>query len=179
MRKRIWLGVLTAILVGVAGWNYFAVHRPIAQRLAVDPRNEKVTFWAYHRYGLVPGTLVVDLRALTDEAAMLDVMRALLQGAEALKSTKFERVLLAHKGITKFMLDGSYYQKLGQEYEGQNPMYTLRTFPENVYKVDGSPAYGTWTGGLLGVLTKQMEDLSEFSKAWYLDDATMEHGAKK
>lgn len=179
MRKRVWLGALAAVTVGVAGWNYFAAHRPVAERLAADPRNEKLTLWVYHRYGLVPGTLVVDLRGFKDEAAMVDVMRALLQSAEAHKGAKFDRVLLAYKGASKFMLDGAYYQKLGQEFEGQNPVYTLRTFPENVFKVDGSPAYGTWTGGLLGVLSKQMEDLNQFSKDWYLDDAVKEHSVQR
>lgn len=143
----------------------------MAQRLAQDERNQKLTFWAYHRFGLQPGTLVLDLRTLQGDAAMIDVMRALLQSAEAHKSTDFDRVVLAYRGSSKFVLDGAYYRKLGQEYESQNPVYTLRTFPENVHKLDGTVAFGTWTGGLLGVVTKQMEDLSRFSKEWYLDDA--------
>jgi hypothetical protein len=178
MSKRVWLGVLGAVLLTVASWNYFGAHRPVAQRLTQDQRNEKLTLWAYHRYGVVPGTLVVDLRGFRDDAAMVDVMRALIQSAEAHKDSKFERIVLAYKGTSKFLLDGAYFQKVGQEYESQNPVYTLRTFPENVFKLDGSAAYGTWTGGMLGVLGKQMEDLNQFSKDWYLDDALKEHSAR-
>ena len=61
---------------------------------------------------------------------------------------------------------------LGQEYEKQNPVYTMRTFPENVYGVDGTQAFGSWTGGLLGVLGKQMGDFSELHKQWYIADLT-------
>lgn len=176
MRKGVWSGgACVAAVLAVAGWNYFGVHHPVTQRLAQDKRNEKVTFWAHYRYGLEAGTLVVDLRGFQDDAAMVDVMRALLQSAEALKASKFDRVVLAYKGTDKFLLDGGYYQTLGQEYEGQNPVYTLRTFPENVHKLDGSSAYGTWTGGWLGVVGKQMEDLNQFSKDWYLDDAIKAH----
>jgi len=52
----------------------------------------------------------------------------------------------------------------------QNPVYTMRTFPQNVYALDGSPAFETWSGGLLGVLGKQLEDFSEFHKQWYLNE---------
>ena len=39
-----------------------------------------------------------------------------------------------------------------------------------MYMLNGERAYSVWEGGLLGVMGKQMEDLSDFSKAWYLDD---------
>jgi hypothetical protein len=178
MRKRVWAGSLLALVLGIAGWNYFAAHRPVAERLAQDTRNEKLDLWAYQRYGVDPGTLVVDLRGFRDDAAMVDVMRALLQSAEAHKAKRFERVVLAYRGTSKFMLEGKFFQKVGQDYEHQNPVYTLRTFPENVYKLDGSAAYSTWTGGMLGVLGKQMEDLTQFSKDWYLDDAVQAQASR-
>ena len=46
----------------------------------------------------------------------------------------------------------------------------MRTLPENVFKMDGTAAFGTWTGGWLGVVGKQMEDFSEFHKQWYISD---------
>lgn len=170
--KKLYVAVaLGALVCAVAGWNFFGVERPIAARLAQDSRNEKVTLWGYHRFALVPGTLVIDLRGMTNEAAMVDVLRAMLQSAEAQKETRYDKVLLAYRGTPKFQLDGGYFQRLGQEFETQNPIYTTRTLPENVFKLDGSPAFGTWTGGMLGVLNKQMEDFNQFSKDWYLEDA--------
>lgn len=179
MKRAGWLGAaICAVALTVVGWNYASAHRPVAERLAKDPRNEKVSLWAYHQYGLVPGTLVIDLRRLNGDVASIDVMRVLLQSAEAHKDAKFDQVILAYRGSGKFYLEGEYYQSLGKEYGTQNPAYTLRTFPENVRNLDGTPAYGTWTGGMLGVLGKQMEDLAEFSKAWYLNDALQELAKK-
>jgi len=48
----------------------------------------------------------------------------------------------------------------------------MRTFPENLLKPDGSRAYQTWTGGLLGVVGKQVEDFNDFHRQWWLGDLT-------
>ena len=61
------------------------------------------------------------------------------------------------------------------EYGIQNPVYTLRSLPQNVYNLDGTQAFSTWTGGLIGVVGKQMEDLSEFHKQWYINDLATCH----
>lgn len=159
---------LMAAVLCVTGWNYFGTTFPVSRRLAEDSRNKSVSLWAYHQYGVMPSTLVIDLRDVTDEAAPLDVMRALLHSADGLKESKFARVILARRGSARFMLDGEYFQTLGQEFRTQNPMYTLRTMPQHVFKLDGTPAYGTWTGGALGVLTRQLEDLTRFSQEWVL-----------
>jgi len=164
------IGGVVAVAVVIGGWNYFSVTQPVSSRLAKDSRNSKVSLWAYHQYGLLPSVLVVDLRNVDDEASAMDVIRALFQGAEGLKDKKFERVVLAYKGAAKFVLEGEYFQKLGRDFEAQNPVYTIRTLPENVFKVDGTKAYGTWTGGWLGVMGKQMEDVNQFSQDWYLSD---------
>ena len=94
----------------------------------------------------------------------------MLQFAEKIKNKQFNKVYLSHKGEDKFYFKGDYYQNLGKEYELQNPVYTLRTMPENVYLLNGEHAYGVWDGGWLGVMNKQMEDLNTFAKDWYLND---------
>ena len=70
----------------------------------------------------------------------------------------------------KFFLKGGYFNKIGTEYIFQNSFYTLRKLPENVCLLDGSPAFSTWSGGLLGVVGKQMDDLNEFHERWYISD---------
>lgn len=45
-------------------------------------------------------------------------------------------------------------------------IYLIRTFPENVKNLDGSPAFSTWEGGLLGVTNRQMEDFNAFMRQW-------------
>ena len=56
------------------------------------------------------------------------------------------------------------------EFGTQNPVYTLRTLPENIRNLDGTHPYGTWTGGWLGVTSRQMEDLKQFSNDWFLTE---------
>jgi len=34
--------------------------------------------------------------------------------------------------------------------------------------LDGTPAYGSWIGIVLGVLNKQTEEFGGFNKEWYL-----------
>lgn len=179
MKKSVLFGLPMAIALSVGAWNYLVVHHPISRHLAQDQRNSKLTVWAYHRFGVQPHVIVIDLRGFSDDVSSTDVMRALLQAAEAHKASKFDRVVLAYKGTAKFLLQGDYFQTLGRDYGSQNPIYTLRTLPENVYRMDGSAAYGTWTGGVLGVMAKQMEDLTKFSRDWYLDDAVKESVAVK
>lgn len=169
------IGVMLTLVAAMLLFNYFSAHSPVQRAISEDSRNEKVRVWSYHRFGVMPGDLVFDLRSFDDSAAPLDVIRTLLHAASGLKERKFDRVVLAYQGTPKLFLRGDYFQTLGQEYGQQNPVYTLRTLPENVYRLDGTPAYGTWTGGILGVLGKQMEDLGKLSQDWFLKDAVSAH----
>ena len=38
--------------------------------------------------------------------------------------------------------------------------------PEQLYLPDGTAAFGSWTGGWLGVLGRQIEDVNTFGQAW-------------
>jgi hypothetical protein len=173
------LGTTVLVAVVVLAWNYFAVFSPAIVNIKKDGRNKDLSVWVYHRFAVNPKVLVFDLRSINGKAAPLDVMRALLQGAEALKDKSFHKVILAYEGKEKFYLEGAFFKNLGFEFGTQNPIYTLRTLPQNVRKLDGTSAYGTWTGGLFGVVARQMEDLSQFSKDWFLTDALLEADDEK
>ena len=165
------------LLIGIAAtgcaifaWNYVTLQHQASQVRSSDSRNEGIEVYAHYGWFINPSVLVFDLRQVSGENSPLDVTRTLLQFAEKQKNRQFDRVILSYKGTPKFQLKGDYFHTLGNDYELQNPVYTLRTLPENVYQLDGSPAFGTWTGGLLGVVGKQMEDLNELHKKWYLSD---------
>ena len=68
-------------------------------------------------------------------------------------------------------MDGSYFQEIGATRQTQNPVHTMRTMQEHLTNLDGTPAFGTWTGGWLGVLGKQLEDHNEFHKRWWVRGA--------
>jgi len=110
--------------------------------------------------------IVFDVREVSAGASRVDIVRVLLQFAAKVKDHRFERVYLAYQGERRFQLDGEYFHTLGNEYGSQNPMFTLRTLPENVRDLKGENVYGSWTGGILGVLGKQMDDLNEFVDRW-------------
>jgi len=114
--------------------------------------------------------MVFDLQSISGSNSKLDVFRVFLQFAEKMQSKNFDEVDLAFRGQIKFYIDGKYFQQLGQEYSYQNPTYTIRTFPSHLYTPDGNSAYPEWTGGLIGVLSKQMEDFNDFHEKWYWNE---------
>ena len=171
--KKIFLFVFPAILIALAiiiGVNYSSAQKPIAVVLENDPRNSGIEMSAHYGGYIDPDTMVIDLKNVSGDKSPLDVFRVLLQFSNKIKDKKFDWVLLQSKGKTKFKIKGDYFQQLGQEYGRQNPVYTTRTFPENLYTKDGYKAFSVWTGGLLGVLKRQMEDFQEFNRKWFIED---------
>jgi hypothetical protein len=163
-------GGVAAVAVAICAFNWFSAMAPLRSALSDDPRNKGLSIWAYHRLGILPGDLVFDVRGLGPGNSAADVLRVLLQYARKQKAASFDHVVLAYRGEARFRIDGRYFSKLGAEYDYQNPVYTLRTMPENIYTPAGLRAYDSWTGGLLGVTARQLEDLKDFTHDWFLRD---------
>lgn len=136
--------------------------------LRSDPRNSGILVSVGARDG--GSTLVYNLTSVAPTNSMSDVFRVFLQFASAERDRDFKSVELSTRSRPKFLITGNYFKQLGQEYGTQNPIYTIRTFPENLSKMDGSRAFPTWTGGWLGVSSKQMTDFNEFHQQWWLMD---------
>ena len=91
--------------------------------------------------------------------SMVDMQRCYFQAAEMLKDNDYKKVYLANKGEKFFFIDGSYFKDLGYSYSaGNTPILDM---PSHVYNLDGTHAYETWSGGWLGVMNKQLEDLDD------------------
>lgn len=161
-------GLIAAAALVVAV-NYSLVHHDMRAAVESDERNAGLVAYAYYEKLVLPAAIVIDLREVSATNSPADVFRLLLQFAAKQKDKSYDRVILAFRGDPRFILKGEYFKTLGQEYGTQNPVYTMRTLPENLYNADGTKAFGTWTGGLLGVLGKQMEDFTEFHKRWYIN----------
>jgi hypothetical protein len=170
--KKITSGVIVFCIIGAAvlSFNYVKVSRPLSEVLESDSRNSGINMQAHYLYYVQPKVLVIDVRHISLDKSAADVFRVLLQYASELKEKSFDYVLLQSHGKTKFSLEGDYFKNIGEEYLAQNPVYTMRTFTENVYTPAGEKAFGTWTGGFLGVLNKQLEDFAEFHRKWYVED---------
>ena len=158
------------VLTATAADNYFSLQSEMDAVLKEDSRNNGVQVSVRFSHYVERSILVYDLKALGPTNSMADVFRVLLQFSHSVNSREFTSVELAFRGKTKFLLTGRCFRKFGEEYGSQNPVYTMRTFSENVFKRNGSPAYPTWTGGLIGVLGKDMEQFNDFHKQWYLSD---------
>jgi hypothetical protein len=171
------LAILAVLLAAaVAADNYLSLQSQMDAVLKGDPRNSGLDVSVRFGHYVDRSVLVYDLQSLGPTNSMADVFRVLLQFAHSVDSREFTSVELAFRGQTRFLLGGEYFKKLGKEYESQHPVYTMRTFAENVLKPDGSTAYATWSGGLLGVLGKELEQFNDFHKQWYLSDlAALSH----
>jgi hypothetical protein len=168
--SRRWWWVAAGTALAVAAFN-LSVWIPVAQALGDDDRNEGFGLHAYRSALLHPRDITLNL-VTVDSAATVDLARGLFQSAEALKDREFGKVTLARGGKAVFVMSGEDFSELGDEFAaGQNPVYLLRTLPEKLMLPDGRPAFGTWTGGWLGVLNRQMDDLNEFGPAWVSGEA--------
>ena len=172
MKKSI-IAICAFILVaaiGIYGFNYFQLQSQMNDVIKGDPRNNGVEVAVHFGNYVNPSVLVYDLKSISGTNSMADVFRVFLQFAKKVQSKQLDVVELSFKGKTKFKINGDYFQTLGKEYSWQNPVYTMRTFPENLMNLDGSRACPEWTGGWLGVAGKQIEDSNDFHKEWYLED---------
>lgn len=160
--------VAVTTVAAVAVGNHMWVGRPVSAAIANDSRNAKLKLTARLAWWMQTGTLVLDLKRV-DGAAPLDLARILFQSAEALHERErgFERIVLARAGKPVFVIQGSDFRQIGQQRAlGENPVYMLRKLPAMLFNPDGTQAYGEWSGGLLGVLSREMEDLNDATKRW-------------
>lgn len=170
MTPKRWAVGILAVIVTVAATNWLYAGRPVSSALGADSRNEVFTIRAHLRFYVNPTSLVLDLRKVEEPGvAPVELMRGIIQTAEAFSSRrrKFNKVTLSRRGNAVYELSGEDYYELGIESAvGQNPLYMVRTFPEKLYLTDGRPAFGRWTGGILGVTSEQMSDVTEAMHTW-------------
>jgi hypothetical protein len=164
---------LGASAIATAIWyrDYSEVAEPVASALEKDPRNSGYELSGHYSGHFDSSTLVLDLRR-ADHAAPLDLLRGVFATAEAMKREhrRFEKIILARAGEPVFEIDGTDFSLLGDEVAaGENPVYLVRTFPEKLKRPNGTHAFGTWTGGLLGVASRQIEEVNTAAGEWARD----------
>lgn len=169
--------VLVAFLAtgAVVGANHLFVNQWTQAALDSDSRNASFEMTTRYRYYVDPTTLIIDLTEVDSGSTRpVDLWRGFLQVASAAaeREKSYDRVVLARNGAPVFHLEGNDFIRVGEERSlGQNPVYQLRTLPEKLYLPNGKQAFGTWTGGMLGVVKEQMEDLNEASMTWVQGEA--------
>jgi len=164
-KKLTWFLISVGVLIGIIfAINFFTLNLPVSNHLSEDYRNESLEMSVRYSYYVNPNRIAISLDKC-EEAAPVDILRGLLQTAEALKSRSFSKVEL-YKGFDhRFTLSGKYFKQLGEEYDFQNPVYTARTLPEKLTNPDGTKAYYNFRSGFAG-LSEEMETFSEFTVDW-------------
>ena len=167
--KKILIFIFATVAL-VAAVNYFSLSMPANSATNIDYRNTGIETLVYYEYFLNSNSVVVDLWNVESDKSTADVFRVLFQIAEKFEERQFDKVYLATKGVKKFYIEGNYFKELGSSFSYQNPVYLVRNFPENTYLLDGDKAYSSWTGGALMVIGRQMEDLNDLSRTWFIGD---------
>jgi hypothetical protein len=160
--------VLLAVLLLLCVYNAF-VFVPVAKARSGE---SGVTLVAYRQWGVNPNVVVLDVWKVSGTSSMADVDRNTFKAAEALKGRRFEKIELAYRGRGRLLIDGAAFQRLGEDWQSRSLSDLIGTLPQNASKMDGSPAFGTWTGGWLGVLLNQMKDHNRLHWAWYLAEVS-------
>lgn len=127
---------------------------------------------AYYRFGIHPTAIVFEIRGVETGNSAAATIGGLIEFAELLSERDFDKIILAWRGNARFVLDGDDFQSMGGRASYQNPVYTIRTLPEKLRRPDGHRAYSSWSGGVIGVLGNQMDDVNDFAREWYIEDAT-------
>lgn len=161
---------IVVLLVGAAvvGWAWYEQHRPDAMakeaaRSAVH--GVPLQADAYYENMFSKRGLVFDIQSARG-VSRADIARALLQFADYAQNIPVERVVLAYRGEYRFQLSGEDFRRFGRGYGSEDIVVQMRTLPEAVMTMQGAPAFPSYTGGVLAVQTKQLENATAFADQW-------------
>jgi hypothetical protein len=170
-RSFIAVGVLVPLAVLGLWWCEGSLDRQVQAHLTKDHRNAGLPVRVGRSPPLIGDTLVIDLRGIEGDKAPVDLFRVLMQIADVTSSEQYSKVHLCNKGKPRFALEGNTFRDAVKQYAGgQNPAFLVRTFPEKLLDPKtGERKFGSWEGGILGVLTRQMEDFNAFIREWVRD----------
>ena len=164
--------VAAALLLVLGIWwvNVVNTRRFLKQAMKEDPPIAGVEIATHYGFHLRSSVLVFDVRKVEGEDAAGKVFLALRRYAKALADERFERVELAVRGSTRFILPGAEFRRMGREFGLQNPAYVARTFPESVTATSGGRPYPAREGTPEEVVPQQLADLKDLFARWFLSE---------
>jgi len=110
--------------------------------------------------------IMFDFLDVNGSVRRIDPIHLLLQFGNKITSINYKVLVLANNGEKIFMITKTSLSELSYEYTYGNPIWSLMHLPESLMLPDGSQAFPTWTGGILGVTAKQTEDLIFVISKW-------------
>jgi hypothetical protein len=122
---------------------------------------------AYYEKAFSSDVVVFDLKEeASDTARRIDPVHLLMQFSAKVDLYSIKRIVLAQEGQRIFYIDSSDLRQLANSYDGGGRVWAFNHLPERVCTMSGQKPYGTWTGGWLGVLGEQAEDLNDLIERW-------------
>ncbi|MHB8969716.1 MAG: cell envelope integrity protein TolA [Pirellulaceae bacterium] len=165
-------GTVTAIVATVL--SIYVITRGSDLRGKLDRCNSKDVVSVRVMYSGISGTetVVFDFRdGGSPSARRIDPVHLLMQFANELDLYSVRRVVLARNGQHRFYISSVDLRPLADSYAGGGVLWAFNNLPANVRRMDGTRAFGEWTGGLLGVLKEQAEDVNQFIDEWIGDSS--------
>lgn len=159
---------VAAILVAGAGalfgWAYLRAqpHRTTFEACANDVIQASIS-----TPSLLDAEIVrLDITDVSASASIADVVRVTLCFAHGIDDMGYRDLELAAGGQVRYRTSRSSLSPLAQEFKTGNPVFAFRKWPSILRSTDGSQAFGEWTGGILGVLSKELEDVNSAVRFW-------------
>ncbi len=126
------------------------------------------------RVGYTPdGNIVFDVRSCKGDSRLIDPLHLLMQFGYKIKDTRIDHLSIAAGGEEVFRLEKSDLDELAGQYELGARIWAFDHWPERLRKPTGERAYESWSGGFLGVMKAQAEDINEALRAWLEKAATV------
>ena len=159
---------LLLVLVGIEGTGRFGLdprNIGLANSLASCPSREGVGGDIRVGYAL-GGNIVFDVRSCKRDSRLIDSLHLLLQFGHKIKDEGFTHLSIASAGEEVYRLEEADLNELAYQYELGARIWAFDNWPERLRKPTGERAFGSWTGGSIGVAMRRMEDLNEALKTW-------------
>jgi hypothetical protein len=163
-------GVSTVLLcaVGIEGTGRFGLdprNIALANSLSSCPSREIVGGDIRVGYTL-DGNVVFDVRSCKGDSRLIDPLHLLMQFGYKLRDDSFHHLSVASAGEEVYRLEKPDLDELSRQYELGARIWAFDHWPERLRKPSGERAFGSWSGGFLGVMRAQAEDLNEALRTW-------------
>jgi hypothetical protein len=163
-------GISTLLLcaVGIEGTGRFGLDpRNIALANQLSSCSSREIVGGDVRVGYtLDGNIVFDVRSCKGNCRLIDPLHLLLQFGYKVRDDRFGHLAISAGGQEVYRLAKSDVDELAREYELGGRIWAFNQWPERLRKPTGERAFGTWSGGLLGVIKGQIEDMTEAIKTW-------------
>jgi len=168
-KKYLLIPLFIIIICGIIySYNFLSLQYPMNKILLLEENKGIDISVGYENY-INLSTVIYDLHGCQHKTK-IDISRVLLQFAEKKKDSNFDYIILSCRGKKKFKIPGEFFKKIGMEYSEQNIVPIIKTFPENLLHLDGSPLTETKSDSLFISEEEKIKDCCKFMFEWLQSD---------